>query len=403
MLFRKKYVDKITRFKDQEVIKIISGVRRCGKSIIMKSICMEYQKADPKANIIYIDFELFKFDEYKNYKAFYQLIATSIKPGKNYLFVDEIQVVEKFEVVINAVAKEFDCDIYITGSNAYLLSSEIATLLSGRYIEFEIFPFSYSEYLSYKSLEDSTHNLLNYLEYGGMPTLIRYADDKEAYMDMIDAHFDSIIVKDIVRYNKNVNELLLRRIFDYLIDNVSNEHSLNSITNYLNKDDRGTNNTTNINRVTDVVKSMQKAFIFYQVRRYNIRGKKLLTSNDKFYLVDPGFRNLLQRGFSDIGRVIENIVYLELRRLGFEVFVGKIDKREVDFVCKKHGTFIYVQVAYKIESISTLEREPASLELINDNYNKYIISMDEFKIDFKNGIKHLQLNDFLINGFKEFK
>ncbi len=393
MYYRKKYLEQLNDFKNTEFIKVITGVRRAGKSMLLNTFKM--QLTEEKANIIYINFEEFKFNKIKDYERLNDYIAKNLKNDiQNYLLIDEIQLVDQYELVINSLRLKSNVDIYITGSNSHMLSGELVTLLSGRYVEIKVYPFSYREYIDYLNLSNSNEQLNRYLVDGGMPTIIMNKPSKEMENTILDSLVNSIIISDIMSYNNTIELKLLQSILFYMLDNIGNETSINKIKNYITSNNYKTTNK----KVSEIISAFEKAFLFYKCQRYNINGKELLKTNAKYYLVDQTFRKILYSNIKDIGRVIENVVYIELLRLGYNVTIGKIDTLEIDFIVQKQETIKYIQVAYSIQDEKTLTRELKSLYKIKDNYPKIIITMDNYQEILKDGIIHIPLNTFLTDG-----
>ena len=387
MVKRELYLSKIRRLIDLDIIKVITGVRRCGKSYMLNLIIEELQKRGiNKENIFLINFDSVKYHNIKNSNQLNDLILELVKNtnGKIYLFFDEIQNVENWEKSIAAYKIDFDCDIYVTGSNSKLLSGELATHLTGRYIEIKMYPFSFKEFLDFKQ---SNGNKLfdEYLKYGGFPFIFQLnPEDKLQYLNDL---YNSIVYKDLIaRYDiRDIN--LLERLVSYIADNIGNTFSAKSISDYLG-------NVSN-KTVYNYLSYLENACLISKVKREDLQGKRLLKVQEKYYIVDHGFNKaLIDKKDEDWGRLLENIVYNELLRRGYEITVGKVNGYEIDFVCKKPNKKIYVQVSYILGDDSTIEREFKPLLMIKDNYPKYVISLDQ--LDFsRNGITHLNLLDFL--------
>ena len=387
MVKRELYLSKIRRLIDLDIIKVITGVRRCGKSYMLNLIIEDLQKRGiNKENIFLINFDSVKYHNIKNSNQLNDLILELVKNtnGKIYLFFDEIQNVENWEKSIAAYKIDFDCDIYVTGSNSKLLSGELATHLTGRYIEIKMYPFSFKEFSDYKR---SNGNELfdEYLKYGGFPFIFQLnPEDKLQYLNDL---YNSIVYKDLIaRYDiRDIN--LLERLVSYIADNIGNTFSAKSISDYLG-------NVSN-KTVYNYLSYLENACLISKVKREDLQGKRLLKVQEKYYIVDHGFNQaLLDKKDEDWGRLLENIVYNELLRRGYEITVGKVNGYEIDFVCKKPNKKIYVQVSYILGDDSTIEREFKPLLMIKDNYPKYVISLDQ--LDFsRNGITHLNLLDFL--------
>ena len=402
MTKRELYIEKIKPFIDKDIIKVLTGIRRSGKSVMLKLIMEELKqnKIDEK-QFININFENLINIELTTADKLHEYIlkkASEIKK-KCYIFLDEIQEVKDWEKCINSlrVNEEYDFDIYITGSNAKLLSGELSTYLAGRYIEFVIYPFSFKEFLeTLKSIQQdvSTREAFQkYVKFGGMPFLYNLAFEEEASLQYLKDIYSSIILKDITQRNKIRDTDLLERVISYLIMNVGNNFSATSISKFFKSENR----KVSVETILNYIKAAEESFLIYKVSRDDLVGKKILNVNEKYYIADHGMREaILGSNQRDINQIFENIIYLELLRKGYNVRVGKVDNLEVDFVCTKGNEKIYVQVAYLLASSETIEREFTSLEKIGDNYPKYIISMDEFDMS-RNGIKHINIIEFLIS------
>lgn len=402
MTKRELYIEKIKPFIDKNIIKVLTGIRRSGKSVMLKLIMEELKqnKIDEK-QFININFENLINRELTTADKLHEYIlkkASEIKK-KCYIFLDEIQEVKDWEKCINSlrVNEEYDFDIYITGSNAKLLSGELSTYLAGRYVEFVIYPFSFKEFLeTLKSIQQdvSTREAFQkYVKFGGMPFLYNLAFEEEASLQYLKDIYSSIILKDITQRNKIRDTDMLERVISYLIMNVGNNFSATSISKFFKSENR----KVSVETILNYIKAAEESFLIYRVSRDDLIGKKVLNVNEKYYIADHGMREaILGSNQRDINQIFENIIYLELLRKGYNVRVGKVDNLEVDFVCTKGNEKIYVQVAYLLASSETIEREFTSLEKIDDNYPKYVISMDEFDMS-RNGIKHINIIDFLMN------
>ena len=402
MTKRELYIEKIKPFIDKDIIKVLTGIRRSGKSVMLKLIMEELKqnKIDEK-QFININFENLINRELTTADKLHEYIlkkASEIKK-KCYIFLDEIQEVKDWEKCINSlrVNEEYDFDIYITGSNAKLLSGELSTYLAGRYVEFVIYPFSFKEFLeTLKSIQQdvSTREAFQkYVKFGGMPFLYNLAFEEEASLQYLKDIYSSIILKDITQRNKIRDTDLLERVISYLIMNVGNNFSATSISKFFKSENR----KVSVETILNYIKAAEESFLIYKVSRDDLIGKKILNVNEKYYIADHGMREaILGSNQRDINQIFENIIYLELLRKGYNVRVGKVDNLEVDFVCTKGNEKIYVQVTYLLASPETIEREFTSLEKIDDNYPKYVISMDEFDMS-RNGIIHINIIDFLMN------
>lgn len=403
MIKRELYLDKIRNLFAKDFIKVIVGLRRCGKTSLMKSIIEELQNQGvKKENIIYVSFEQVQYKNIFTQEQLDALVLSLVKDleGKIYLLFDEIQQVESWEKCINSYRASFDCDIYITGSNSKLLSNELATLLSGRYIKINLYPFSFKEVLQYKkeiegveltkmSMEEY---FKEYLLFGGMPGLLPIADESTKVNALQDI-YDSIIVHDILsRYT--INEIdLFKRFSHYLMNSTGQTFSKTSITNYLKNE----NKRTTRNTISNFTNYLEDSLFCKKVRRQDIVGKKILKTEEKYYLADQGFHHaLVDNNNNWLGRILENVVYNELIRRNYSVKIGKIYDREIDFVCEKQGKKVYIQVAYLLSDSETIDREFSPLFLVPDKYDAYVLSMDEFDMS-QDGIKHKNIIDFLLD------
>ena len=401
MLKRDEYIKQIVPFIDKDVIKVLTGIRRSGKSVMLKLLMEELKNRGINENqFIYINFENLKYRNLKNYERLYDFILNKVddKYKSYYIFLDEIQEVEEWERCVNSlrVDEDFNFDIYITGSNAKLLSGELSTYLSGRYIEFVVYPFSFKEFfeiMKEKNKEiDLKEAFQDYVKFGGMPFLHNLDYNFEASMQYLQDLYASIILKDITQRNNIRDTDLLERIINYVVMNIGNTFSATSISKFFKSENRKVATETILN----YIKACEEAFLVYRVARNDLLGKKILNVNEKYYIADHGIREaIMENNQKNINQVLENIVYFEMLRRGYNVKIGKVDNLEVDFVCKKNDETIYIQVSYLLASEDTKEREFSVLENIKDNYPKYVLSMDEFDMS-RNGIKHVNLIEFLI-------
>ena len=401
MLKRDEYIKQIVPFIDKDVIKVLTGIRRSGKSVMLKLLMEELKNRGINENqFIYINFENLKYRNLKNYERLYDFILNKVddKYKSYYIFLDEIQEVEEWERCVNSlrVDEDFNFDIYITGSNAKLLSGELSTYLAGRYIEFVVYPFSFKEFfeiMKEKNKEiDLKEAFQKYVKFGGMPFLHNLDYNFEASMQYLQDLYASIILKDITQRNNIRDTDLLERIINYVIMNIGNTFSATSISKFFKSENRKVATETILN----YIKACEEAFLVYRVARNDLLGKKILNVNEKYYIADHGIREaIMENNQKNINQVLENIVYFEMLRRGYNVKIGKVDNLEIDFVCKKNDETIYIQVSYLLASEDTKEREFSVLENIKDNYPKYVLSMDEFDMS-RNGIKHVNLIEFLI-------
>lgn len=401
MLKRDEYIKKIVPFIDKDVIKVLTGIRRSGKSVMLKLLMEELKNIGiNEKQFIYINFENLKYRNLKNYERLYDFILNKVdnKYKSYYIFLDEIQEMEEWEKCVNSlrVDEDFNFDIYITGSNAKLLSGELSTYLAGRYIEFVVYPFSFKEFfeiMKEKNKEiDLKEAFQDYVKFGGMPFLHNLDYNFEASMQYLQDLYASIILKDITQRNNIRDTDLLERIINYVVMNIGNTFSATSISKFFKSENRKVATETILN----YIKACEEAFLIYRVARNDLLGKKILNVNEKYYIADHGIREaIMENNQKNINQVLENIVYFEMLRRGYNVKIGKVDNLEVDFVCKKNDETIYIQVSYLLASEDTKEREFSVLENIKDNYPKYVLSMDEFDMS-RNGIKHINLIEFLV-------
>ena len=399
MIKREMYMKRIRPFMGTDLVKVMTGIRRSGKSVMLELIRKELLESGIKPEqFITINFEDMSYSHLLTASALHsEITARAAKiNGKAYLFFDEIQEVKDWEKCINSFRVSLDCDIYITGSNARLLSGELATYLGGRYVEFTLYPFSFSEFLDlYRPIagdEPIQKCFQKYLVSGGMPYLanIRYADEpsRQYLLDL----FHSVQLKDILIRNKIRDVDLLERIISYITVNIGNPFSATSLAKFLKSEHR----TVAPDTILNYIKYCCDAYLFYQVKRENLQGKQILSTNEKYYIADHGIREAVFGGnMRDINLVLENIVYMELLRRGYKVTVGKIDTKEIDFICDKQGRKLYVQVTYLLASEETILREFGAYDNVRDNFPKYVVSMDEFDMS-RNGIKHRNIRDFLL-------
>ena len=400
MIKREMYMSRIRPFIRNDLVKVLTGIRRCGKSVMLELIQEEITASGvDRSQFISINFENMSNAGLCTAQALHDEIvrrAAQIS-GKVYLFFDEIQEVQDWEKCINSFRVELDCDIYITGSNAKLLSGELATYLAGRYVEFVIYPFSFDEFIQlYHTIfpeADVRMCFTRYLTAGGMPYLANLRYEETACRQYLQDLFNSVELKDIVQRNKVRDVDMLERIIAYVTANIGTTFSSTAISKYLKSEGRSVSPET----VLGYLKACTDAFLFYQVKRQDLRGKKILTVNEKYYVADHGVREAVFGGNQrDINLVLENIVYLELLRRGYAVTVGKISDKEIDFICESQGNRLYIQVAYLLASEDTIQREFGVYERIRDNYPKYVLTLDEFDMS-RDGIKHRNIRDFLLD------
>ncbi len=392
---RPEYLNKLIRFKDKELVKVVTGIRRCGKSTLFDIYC-DYLKSEgvEDAQIIRINLENPDFHYMKQYLDLYQYINQKLNNEKmNYIFIDEVQNVPEFQKAVDGLFIKKNCDVYITGSNAYLLSSELATLLSGRYIEIKMMPLSFKEYCSYIQSDNYIQNYQNYLINSSFPYALQlsHKEDIRTYLEGI---YTSILVKDIVTRYKIADISVLESVIRYMFDNIGNVSSPNKISNSLTSMGRKVSLLT----VESYLQSLVDSYILYRVDRYDMKGKKLLGAGSKYYITDIGLRYyLLGSKYVDHGHVLENIVYLELIRRGYEVYVGKMDTTEIDFIAINEYGKEYYQVSYTVLDETTLKRELSPLEKVKDHNPKYLLTMDFVPYTSHNGIKQINVLDWLLD------
>lgn len=399
MIKREMYMSRIRPFINTDLVKVMTGIRRCGKSVMLELIKEELlQSGVNKSQFISINFEDMSYAHLQTAKALNDDIIERVNKieGKVYLFFDEIQEVKDWEKCINSLRVSLDCDIYITGSNAKLLSGELATYLGGRYVEFVIYPFSFAEFVElYREIyPDEPINMIfqKYVVFGGMPYLSNIRFEKTASIQYLHDLFNSVQLKDIVKRNNIRDVDLLERISAYVMANVGNTFSATSISKFFKSEKRNVAPDTILN----YIKYCCDAYLFYQVKREDLQGKQILASNEKYYIADHGIREAVFGGnMKDINLILENIVYMELLRRGYEVRVGRSGNKEIDFVCYKRDEKIYIQVTYLIASEETIQREFGVYDDIQDNFPKYVVSLDEFDMS-RDGIKHRNIRDFLL-------
>lgn len=401
MILRTIYIEQVVGFINKPQIKILTGIRRSGKSTVLRLLEKELlQRGVSKQQIIHINFESFVYADILKARELYGYIKTQIKGSlKHYLLLDEIQEVEQWEKVVNSFLVDFDVDIYLTGSNSHLLSSELATYLAGRYVEIPIYTLSYKEFLDFRtyyfSKEQNTINLfLQYLRKGGFPVIHTSDYTEESAYKVVYDIYSSVILRDTVQRYKIRDIELLERVIKYAFDNIGNTFSGKNVADYFKSQQR----KIDINTVYNYLYALEGAFILYRVPRFDIKGKEILKTQEKFYVSDISIIYATM-GNRDrmIGGILENIVFLELKRREYNVYIGKLDNTEIDFVAEKQGKKIYIQVAYKLENEQTIEGEFNNLLAIEDQYPKYVVTMDEFWRDTIEGVKHLYITDFLLS------
>lgn len=399
MIKRESYMRRIRPFINGELVKVMTGIRRSGKSVMLELVKQELLEMGVREEqFISINFEDMRYLHLCTAQVLHQEILTRAEDiaGKVYLFFDEIQEVKDWEKCVNSLRVALDCDIYITGSNAKLLSGELATYLGGRYVEFVIYPFSFAEFLELYRPTDPQATagqcFQQYLLFGGMPYLSRLNYQEEPVRQYLSDLYDSVQLKDIIKRNKVRDVDLLERILAYVMANVGTTFSAGSLTKFFKSEQRSVSPET----VLNYIRYCCDAYLFYQVKRQDLQGKQILATSEKYYIADHGIREAVFGGnMRDINLVLENIVFLELLRRGYTVTVGKAGEREVDFVCDRRGEKLYVQVTYLLASEETIAREFGVYDSIRDNFPKYVVSMDELDLS-RSGIKHRNIRDFLL-------
>ena len=398
LIIRQNYLDKILKYLGKEMIIVLTGQRRVGKSYLLKQFYQEKIK-EPDSNIIYIDKEKREFDFIRNYQNLNDYIESKfVKDKHNYILIDEVQDIAEFERSVRGYRTEENADVIITGSNAKMLSGELSTIIGGRFKEIYIQPLSYEEFLTFHSLDDNDDSLTQYINLGGMPGLNKiglHEDDVREYQKDI---YNTVLLKDVIMKNNIRNVNFLENLVLYLADNTGKIISANNVSKYMKSN--GENISASV--ILNYLNYLSDAYIINKVNRYDVHGKRLFDSNEKYYFEDNGIRNAIAGGTreGDVEKVIENVVYQNLVRLGYEVFVGQLQSSEIDFVCTKpNGEKIYVQVSYLIVNDETRKREFGNLKKIQDNYPKYVVSMTPLitNNDY-DGIKHIHLRNFLKNG-----
>ena len=395
-------MQRIRPFMNTDLIKVFTGIRRAGKSVMLELVKNELKESGiGEENFLCINFEQFSNSQCLDVESLYKKITDFQKntKGKIYLFFDEIQEVDGWEKCINSCRIDFDCDIYITGSNAKLLSGELTTYLAGRYVEFVIYPFSFAEFFEMNRLKnpnvDKATCFMQFLKTGGMPFLSNFPDDDSAKSQYLIDIYNSVVLKDVVKRNNIRDVDTLERIVAYAFLNIGHIFSATSLSKYFKSENRKISHDTILN----YLKFCSDAFLFYKINRYDLEGKKIVTVNEKYYCADHGLREaLLGKNIQNIDQVLENIVCLELLRRNYKVYVGKKGDLEIDFIAEKQGKKIYIQVAYLLANEETIKREFSVYNFVKDSYPKYVVSMDD--LDFsQNGIIHKNIKDFLLMEF----
>ncbi|MEI8095114.1 MAG: ATP-binding protein [Spirochaetales bacterium] len=395
MVSRPVYLEKIRPYIDKPLVKVLTGIRRCGKSTVLEMVRDELRfRGVAEQALVYLNFESMTHSEINTSVRLYDFVRDRVQPGtRTYLFLDEIQEVEAWERAIDSFLVDFDCDVYLTGSNSRLLSGELATYLAGRYVEIPVSTLSYAESLEFAAARGKQGDFVTFLRLGGFPVLHTsdYSFD-QAYQIVGDL-YASATLRDIVQRHKIRNLALLEKIVKFAFENVGNLFSAKKVADYFKSQQR----KVDIETVYAYLAALEQAFILYKVPRYNIQGKEILAINEKYYLGDPALKFAVL-GFRDrdLGGTLENLVYLELRRRGYQVFVGIIGDKEIDFVALRKDEKVYVQVAYKLADENTVAREFGAFAAVRDHYPKYVVTMEEFWQDNVDGVRHRNLADFLL-------
>lgn len=406
LINRPEYLNQLIQNRDVDLVKIVTGIRRCGKSSLL-DLFHQYLSDNgvPDTNIIHMNLESLRYRNLSDYLAFYDYVCERIpKTGKTYLIFDELQAVEHWEKAIESFRLDYDVDIYITGSNAYLLSTEFSTLLSGRYVEIRMLPLSFKEFLAFYQFGPSIsieEKFQKYLQFGGMPVLREYQFNEARSIQALEGIYSTVVLRDILQRNNQADQRMLQKIMLFLCSNIGSITSPNNIGNVLSHEgDLPQEKQKNVagKTVDRYISMLRSAFIFCSVGRYDVKGKQLLKTLEKNYIIDMGFRNMLL-GYRDAdrGHIIENIVFLELTRRDYRVYIGKIKESEIDFVAEKPNDKLYIQVTESMQSPETRERELKPLRMIPDNYEKIVLSMDRSYINSYEGIKSLYLIDWLLS------
>lgn len=392
-IYRKLYMDKLLSLKDKQIIKVITGIRRAGKSTILKEFYNYLtENGVDRHNIIFINFEdanykhLLDADKLHDY-----IIANTNENKKNYIILDEVQNVPEFQKCIDSLFLREYFDIYITGSNSYMLSGELATYLTGRYIQIHVLPLSFKEYLEYYGEDNELKKYNEYINYGGFPYLINLENSKDK-LDYLDGIYNTVIMKDVIARKKVNDPLMLENVCRFLFDNIGSNISIKKISDTIASDGR----PNSVHTIEEYLNALVESYILYKVDRYDIKGKELLKTQSKYYLSDLGLRTYLLGNSKnrDLGHILENVIFLELKRKGYKIFIGKNDNNEVDFVVQDEDDFIYIQVALSVREEITLKRELRPLETISDHYKKYLITLD-YDTNNYNGIKQISAIDFI--------
>ena len=391
---RKGYIDRIKPFMQKSVAKVLTGQRRVGKSFLLYQLIEEILAEEPDANIIYINLEDFAFSSLQTAEDLHSyIISHSKEKVKNYIFIDEIQDIPGFEKVIRSLLLNEDNDIYITGSNAKMLSGELATYLSGRYIEFKIYSLSYSEFLEFHGLTESEMSYELYSRYGGLPYLLNLPLEDETVNEYLKSVYSTIVFRDVVSRYKLRNTLFLEKLIQFLSENIGNLFSAKNISDYL----KSQHTAISVNQIQSYTEYLNNAFLIHRVERYDLIGKRVFEIGEKYYFENMGIRNIvIGYRITDKAKILENLVYNHLLYKGYDIKVGYYGDKEIDFIGEKNGEKLYIQVALKIDSDKTAEREFGNLLKIQDNYPKIVVTEDTFSGNSYEGIRHCSIRQFLM-------
>lgn len=393
MINRTEYMNFLIKLKDKKIIKVVTGIRRCGKSTLFDLYKKYLLDNDVSENqIISINFEDPNSTNFEDWRELFNSIQNRLINSKmNYIFLDEVQVVPQFEKVVDGLFIKDNVDIYITGSNSYMFSGELATYLTGRYMQIHMLPLSFKEYLEYYGSEDVDKKYNYYINNGGFPYLVNLNNDEELIRNYLSGVYNTVILKDVVYRNNIKDNMILDSIIKFVFSNIGQLVSTNKIANTLVSNNRN----CSVNTVESYLSYLVDSYILYKITRYDIKGKEYLKTGDKYYVCDLGLRKYLLGSVKDFGSILENVIFLELKRRNYDIYIGKYDDSEVDFVVKNNDGIKYIQVALSVRDENTLVRELTPLKSINDNYPKYIISLDPESVDHE-GIKQISAIDFLM-------
>lgn len=393
MIERTEYLEFLKKLKDKNIIKVVTGIRRCGKSTLFE-LYKKYllENNVEKNQIISLNFENPNNMIFNDWMELYKYIEKKLLPNKmNYIFLDEIQIIPNFEKVVDGLFIKKNVDLYITGSNSYMLSGELATYLTGRYMQVHMLPLSFKEYINYYGNDNELKKYDTYIQDGGFPYLINLNQDKELIRNYLDGVYNTVLMKDVISKNNIKDTMMLESIIKFIFDNIGQLVSTNKISNTLSSNNR----KNSVNTIESYITNLIDSYIIYKISRYDIKGKEYLKTGDKYYVCDLGLRNFLLGTTKDYGSILENVIFLELKRRGYEIYIGKYEDEEVDFIIKNNDGIKYIQVALSVRDESTLKRELKPLKNIKDNYPKYLITLDYDTNDF-DGIKQISAIDFLL-------